>query len=827
MTKQTNFVTRRSFLRQIGFTAALAVARVRAQDAADPAAGPDIEPDLSRHKADHAVRVTAPGDHALVVEWHAGDGQRFQATLALAEGQPLLRRIAAAPQARAPFTPLAEEVDIQYRLTIGSRKKGLSWHYTFFDCVDRNTPAPTVHSARLAPTAARVEDDGPNRVRIVISGLSAGSFAGDLVVRIYDGSPLIHVQAAMDTLQPWCAYLYEIMVRAPFTGIAYRDPVGQLVATPSGDLPETSRLLRVRHRMVAGTLTAGSVAVFPPPHAGFYPTDHSENFGFVQAGRGVIGTRMDDRRDTWRPWIDAPRGRSQVMDGFVLLSSAGPEQALERVLRYTHGDVFKALPGRLTMVEHFHGALTVARMRDGDTRQAEAFSAAMMNHGVNLVHLMEFHGDGHSNDTGDVRLNELKGMFDLCRDMAVPDRFMFIPGEEYNYFSRPTFHWAYLFPRPVYFQRAAADAPFVSRQEPYGTVYRVRNPEEMLNVLRAEKGLAWVSHPRIKGSCFSPDDMLDGPWYRDDCWQAGDWKAMPADLSYDHLGFRSLKLLDDTAQWGFRKYMLGEVDTFRLDPSHELYVHLNVNYLRLPSFPRTDDWSEVVECIRRGDFFTTTGEVLIHDWQAAPTGITAELEWYFPPAFARVVWGDADGVHRQTFPLAEERESGRRRFTWNLDLANAAWVRFEAWDVARNGAFTQPVWFREPAKPEQIPGAVTHFSLIDAELGLPVPGYEELADGAELNLAKLPTQLVLQAHTNPLVVGSVAMKMDDGDPWVMPAWPYAPGAEKVRDPSRSPVYRFAPMPLTPGHHTLTATPWSGRRADGAAGQPRTIALTAR
>jgi len=76
-------------------------------------------------------------------------------------------------------------------------------------------------------------------------------------------------------------------------------------------------------------------------------------------------------------------------------------------------------------------------------------------------------------------------------------------------------------------------------------------------------------------------------------------------------------------------------------------------------------------------------------------------------------------------------------------------------------------------------------------------------------------------------VGSVAMKMDDGDPWVMPAWPYAPGAEKVRDPSRSPVYRFAPMPLTPGHHTLTATPWSGRRADGAAGQPRTIALTAR
>ena len=787
-----------------------------------------LEPDCSRHHADHPVRISALHGDVLAAEWGGGDGQRLRVEFSLTGKQSLLRSIAAAPTLQAPFVTLAKDVDVQYRLTIGSRKTGLTWYYTFFDNVDTTTPRPETYPAQLMPTAVRVEDDGSHRVRITFNGLKAGCFSGDLVVHIYDGSPLLHFQASMGTMQPWCAYLYEVLVRGPFTGITYRDTEGKPVTVSAADQPAEAKPLKVRYRTVIGSLDGGAVAVFPPPHAGFYPTDRSDNFGFVQAGRGLIGTHMDDHQDTWRPWIDAPRGRTQVMDTFLLLSPGAPERALESVLRYTNGDVFKALPGCLTMVEHFHAALTAARMKDGNTGQAETFRTAMMDHGVNLVQLMEFHGDGHPDDTGDLRLQELKGMFDMCRDLTVPDRFLFLPGEEYNNFSKPGFHWAYLFPRPVYFQRAAAkDTPFNSKQDPYGTVYQVRNAEEMLAVLRAEKGLAWVSHPRIKNSCMSPDNMLASAWYQDDCWQAGDWKAMPADLSYDHLGFRSLTLMDDTAQWGFRKSMLGEVDTFLLNPTHEIYLHLNANYLRLPKFPRADDWSGVLDCVRRGDFFTTTGEVLIHDWQAGTKGVTAELEWYFPPAFARIVWGDAAGIHRKNLPLVDEREAGRRRFTWDQDLSTANWVRFEAWDVARNGAFTQPFWFREPAKPAQLTGAVTRFTLVDAELGLPVPGAENLTDGAVLDLARLPKQFVIQAHTNPLVVGSVALTVDDGKPTVMNAWPYASGAEQLKDPSRSPVFRYAPMPLPPGRHTLTATPWTGRNGTGTAGQTRTLTLTLR
>lgn len=788
---------------------------------------PALEPDGTGHRADHPVRIQMPGDGLLAAEWGSGDGQRFRVEFATAPGRPLLRSIAAAPAATAPMATLATDVDCRFRLTIGSRKQGLAWYHTFFDRVDLNQPAPVVHEARLTCTAVRVEDDGPCRVRIVFAGFAAGAFSGDLVVRIHDGSPFLQIQAAMGTMQPWCAYLYELRLHGPFTGIAWRDPLGKPVTRTTADLSAEPQALAVRHRLLtAGLPGGGALAVFPPPHAGFYPTDRSDNVAFVQAGRGVIGTRMDERQDTWRPWIEAPRGRIQVMDGFVLLTPGTPEQALERALRYTNGDVFKRLPGRHTLVEHFHAALTVARMQDGDHRRAEAFRAAMMAHGVDLVHLMEFHGDGHPADTGERRLRELKGMFDLCRDTALPDRFLFIPGEEYNAFSRPACHWAYLFPRPVYFQKAAhGDQPFVSQQEPYGTVYRVRNAEEMLRVLQGEQGLAWVSHPRIKSSATSPDDMLDGAWYRDPCWQAGDWKAMPADLSHDHLGFRSFALMDDTARWGFRRSMLGEVDTFRLDPSHEIYLHLNVNYLRLPAFPRTDDWSAVVDCVRRGDFFTTTGEVLIHDWSASASGVAADLEWYFPPAFARVVWDDGAGVQRRTLPLTAERELGRRRFTWDLDLTAARWVRFEAWDVARNGAFTQPHWLREPAMPAQVPTAITRFALVDADLGLPVPGHEDLADGAVLDRTALPPRWTIQAHTDPLVVGAVSVVIDDGAPAVLEAWPYAPGTARTWDkPSRAFLYRYAPLALAPGRHVLTVTP---RSSGGQAGATRRLAINVR
>ena len=61
-----------------------------------------------------------------------------------------------------------------------------------------------------------------------------------------------------------------------------------------------------------------------------------------------------------------------------------------------------------------------------------------------------------------------------------------------------------------------------------------------------------------------------------------------------------------------KKQVIGEADLFRMEPDYETYAHMNINYLKLDRLPRFGDgWRPVLEALRGGRFFTTTGEVLI------------------------------------------------------------------------------------------------------------------------------------------------------------------------------------------------------------------------
>ena len=72
--------------------------------------------------------------------------------------------------------------------------------------------------------------------------------------------------------------------------------------------------------------------------------------------------------------------------------------------------------------------------------------------------------------------------------------------------------------------------------------------------------------------------------------------------------------------------------------------------------------------------------------------MAARLEWTFPPAFAEVIWGDGSRVHRRRIDLADEEAFAGKELRVPVDLKGAKWVRLEVWDVAANGAFSQPVW---------------------------------------------------------------------------------------------------------------------------------------
>jgi hypothetical protein len=61
---------------------------------------------------------------------------------------------------------------------------------------------------------------------------------------------------------------------------------------------------------------------------------------------------------------------------------------------------------------------------------------------------------------------------------------------------------------------------------------------------------------------------------------------------------------------------------------------------------------------------------------------------------AEVVGGDGTRVVRQRLELADTVEHGERTLEVALspELAACKWLRLEVWDVAVNGALTQPLW---------------------------------------------------------------------------------------------------------------------------------------
>ena len=93
---------------------------------------------------------------------------------------------------------------------------------------------------------------------------------------------------------------------------------------------------------------------------------------------------------------------------------------------------------------------------------------------------------------------------------------------------------------------------------------------------------------------------------------------------------------------------------------------MNINYVKLDKTPGPSDWSALNRALGRGDFFTTTGEVLIHEFgvQLSNSKISAEadVEWTFPLNFVELVWGDGTKTFRSIVAANETKEFGRQRF---------------------------------------------------------------------------------------------------------------------------------------------------------------------
>jgi hypothetical protein len=148
--------------------------------------------------------------------------------------------------------------------------------------------------------------------------------------------------------------------------------------------------------------------------------------------------------------------------------------------------------------------------------------------------------------------------------------------------------------------------------------------------------------------------------------------------------------------WGLPKRLLAETDMFAIDHTSELYAHMNANYVQVGALPDFDNYGRMLDAVRRGDYFISTGEVLLPRVEIEKTSAksilaTASVRWTFPLAFGEIVWGDGRETFTRTFDLTDTRPFGSETFKWSAEAGNWQWARIAVWDVAGNGAFINPV----------------------------------------------------------------------------------------------------------------------------------------
>jgi hypothetical protein len=564
-------------------------------------------------------------------------------------------------------------------------------------------------------TSCSVKTDGASLI-VTFPGLSMGIFSGDLQFTVYKGTNLIRMDAAAATNDEWVAYKYDAGLKGLSTDltprVTWRDTGGhQQDHQFGGVINPTLARVKAQNRLIVAEARRGALAAFPPPHTFFFTREKDTNLGYVwyrkdAEGRFGIGVGMPEREEEPRyvqnfALYNAPPGTVQKMGVYFYASPDAGEPARQAVLAFTHGDAFKPVPGYKTFVNHFHLDFTGRQRLSGSLDTAFQDLAAMKSLGLNVIGLSDFHFELHASDSGALRLADQKDYFEASRRASDTD-FLVVPWEEPSAFFGG--HYNIIWPKDVYWTKVRKEGqPFVEEVADYGKVYHTGSAADVQAMIDAEGAYWYHAHPRTKNTTGYPDLIFDKPYARNDRYLGVAFKpGMGQDNSdvrmCDYRCFDAIDTMNTIyANLGIRpKYAIADIDTYKKGPEDDLYANFPVNYLKIDKTPGpNDDYSPILKSLRDGNFFVTTGEILIRNYSAG-TGtqrtITADVEWTFPLNFVEVVWSDGKKVDRQTISATDLGPFGTKHFAIPFDASGKTWVRFAVWDSAGNGAFVQPVW---------------------------------------------------------------------------------------------------------------------------------------
>ena len=584
-------------------------------------------------------------------------------------------------------------------------------------------------SVNYASDTCSVKTDGEH-VSVDFNGLTLGLFAGDLEFTIYKGSNLLRQEAVASTSAQDVAYIYKAGLKGftihDDTRLAWRDTSQVWQEYEFGGEPNEQPVdLKARNRLEILNAGTGTLAVFPAPHKFFFARENEVDLGYVYYRKDndksfSLGVMQPEHGEGYAPWgisddvwnrrvrvareqtenyalYNAPPGSMQHMAVYYYLSATGDHATQQAVLNYTHDDAYKPVPGFKTVTGHFHLDFNEMIRDQGSSDIQPTWVPVFRGLGINIVYLGDFHDDSDISDPGPKRFMEQKLYFEGARKLS-DKNFLVIPAEEANAYIPG--HWYLMMPKPVYFSHATprpAGQSFEEDDPVYGHVYHLGSIDDVMKMVNKEQSILWTAHPRTKSSAMYPDMYKDKDYFFSDRFIGESWESLPADPSQKRLcEVRCFGVNDDMSNWAPKpKFMLAEGDTYMKVPGDDTYPFLAINYLKLDKVPTyNESWSPVVEGIRSGNFFGTTGEILFHNWGIEGSGTnsvyTATFEYTFPLDFAELVSSDGTTVDRKIINLTGTEQFGTKTLRIPFDATGKKWVRFDVWDAAGDGAWLQP-----------------------------------------------------------------------------------------------------------------------------------------
>jgi hypothetical protein len=598
-------------------------------------------------------------------------------------------------------------------------------------------------NAEFHSTECSVRTNG-SRIEVIFNGVKAGIFEGYLQMDIFRGTGMIRQMLVAKTDHPSAAFKYDAGWKglpvgpSPHTGLSglpvgpstravWKDLAGHLQEYRfGGPVQEVPAIVKSSNRLIAAETAGGSVAFFPPPHSFYWARETEQNLGYswyrkdspVTFAMGIRQAETEKDPEFLHNFAlySARPGTWQRMPVFICLNPGTARDAQEQALAFTRGDRFKRLPGYRVMGHHYHVEL-VRRLSEaggfGSTiNDVETMRAA----GVDIFSIIDGVRGPARHDRGEAYLDALDEYYRAARSVSDQD-FLVLANDENSTGGRPPFlggHYDLLYSKPVYWRPQRDEGqPVIGEHPKYGTVYNLGSPMDLMQMTEHAGALVSLPHPATKGSTGYPEAIRDTPHFlHENYFSLGYRWGMGIDASEKRLGeYRFLSLWDSVNNWmavrGLQpKYTLA-ISEIRSDYSHlgrppydDAYGMSPVNYLKMDRTPTHEDYSSVNDALKRGDYFVTSGEVLIPSWSIEGAGdrriAVLEVEWTFPLEFIEVVWGDGITTGREIISTTGLPAFGSKRFEIPFDARGKKWVRVAAWDVATNGAMVQPVLLEAP-----------------------------------------------------------------------------------------------------------------------------------